>query len=174
MGSRVFPASQWPHLPIRTRRLTLRLPEFSDAPAIRLACDDPTTRWGIRQLPRPYRLEDAIRFVRRSRTAARRRQSLHLAIALPNGPLAGMIGFGQLSVTDRVAGLGYWIAPAFRRRGYATEAARAMCDVGFRVLRLHRIEASALARNRASLRVLQRAGLQREGVLRQRDRIGPE
>ncbi len=85
-----------------------------------------------------------------------------------------MIGIGQFSVMDGVAGLGYWIAPEFRGRGYATEAARAMCDVGFRVLRLHRIEASALARNRASLRVLHKAGLRREGVLRQRDRIGPE
>lgn len=95
-----------------------------------------------------------------------------MVIATPDDALVGMIELSHLSAVDRVAELGYWIGPPFRGHGYATEAARAMCEVGFRTLRLHRIEAGALARNHASIHVLEKAGLRHEGVLRERVRIG--
>jgi RimJ/RimL family protein N-acetyltransferase len=168
-----FPRSSWPDLPIRTRRLVLRLPEMRDVEDIRRAVSHPSTRWGLHALPRPYLQRHAVEFVRRKRSQFRKRESLALAItAGEGGPLVGMIELMHPSATDQVAELGYWIAPRHRRQGYATEAARAMCDVGFRVLRLHRIEAGALARNRASIRVLEKAGLRHEGNFRERARIG--
>lgn len=150
----------------------MRLPELGDASAIQRACAHPSTRWGIHLLPRPYLLRHATRFVNQKRAAYRNRQSLALAITTDDHSLVGMIELSHFALTDRVAELGYWIVPQYRGNGYATEAARAMCDVGFRVLRLHRIEAGALARNRASIRVLEKAGLRREGILRERARIG--
>lgn len=168
-----YPRNWWPDLPIRTRRLVLRLPEMRDADDIRRAVAHPSTRWGIHALPRPYLRRYAVEFVRRKRSQFRKRQSLALAItADKDGSLVGMIELMHPSATDRVAELGYWVAPGHRHQGYATEAARAMCDVGFRVLRLHRIEAGALARNHASIRVLEKAGLRHEGHYRERVRIG--
>jgi RimJ/RimL family protein N-acetyltransferase len=79
-----------------------------------------------------------------------------------------MIELSHLSAVDRCAELGYWIAPGRRGQGYATEAAKAMCDLGFRTMRLHRIEARAFARNLASIHVLEKAGLRREGLFRER------
>ena len=168
-----FPRSRWPDLPIRTRRLVLRLPEMRDVEGIRRAVAHPSTRWGIHSLPRPYLQRHAVEFVKRKRSQFRKRESLTLAItADKGGSLVGMIELMHPSATDRVAELGYWIAPRHRRQGYATEAARALCDVGFRILRLHRIEAGALARNRASIRVLEKAGLRHEGHFRERVLIG--
>jgi [ribosomal protein S5]-alanine N-acetyltransferase len=168
-----FPQSRWPDLPIRTRRLLLRLTEMRDVEDIRRAVSHPSTRWGLHALPRPYLQRHAVEFVKRKRSQFRKRESLALAItAGADGSLVGMIELMHPSATDRVAELGYWIAPGHRRQGYATEAARAMCEVGFRVLRLHRIEAGALARNRASIRVLEKAGLRHEGHFRERVRIG--
>jgi RimJ/RimL family protein N-acetyltransferase len=168
-----FPRRWWPDLPIRTRRLVLRLPKMQDVEDIRRAAAHPSTRWGIHALPRPYLRRYAVEFVRRKQSQFRKRQSLALAITSAHeGSLVGMIELMHPSATDRVAELGYWIAPGHRRQGYATEAARAMCDVGFRILRLHRIEAGALARNCASIRVLEKAGLRPEGRLRERARIG--
>lgn len=168
-----FPRSRWPELPIRTRRLVLRLPQMRDVEDVRRAVSHPSTRWGLHALPRPYLRRHAVEFVKRKRSQFEKRESLALAItAAEGGSLVGMIELMHPSATDQVAELGYWIAPAVRRQGYATEAARAMCDVGFRILRLHRIEAGALARNRASIRVLEKAGLRHEGRFRERVRIG--
>jgi [ribosomal protein S5]-alanine N-acetyltransferase len=164
-----FPKNRWPTLPVRTRRLILRLPEPRDVEAIRRACAHPSTRWGVHLLPRPYLRRHAVEFVERKRVQFRNRESLGLAITtVRDGSLVGMIELKQPSPTDRRAELGYWIAPGHRRLGYATEAARTMCDVGFRILRLHRIEAWAFARNRASIRVLEKARLRPEGRFRER------
>ena len=51
----------------------------------------------------------------------------------------------------------------FRRywgRGYATEAARACLDYGFRILRLKRIVGRVMRENAASVRVLEKIGLE--------------
>ena len=168
-----FPENRWPTLPIRTQRLALRLSGMRDVEAIRRAAAHPSTRWGVHLLPRPYLRRHAVEFVRRKQVQFRQRDSLALAITLSKeGPLVGMIELSHLSPADRCAELGYWIAPGHRGQGYATEAARAMCDVGFRTLRLHRIEARAFARNRASIHVLEKAGLRQEGYFRERVRFG--
>ena len=164
-----YPKGRWPDLPIRTRRLILRLPEPRDVEAIRRGAAHPSTRWGIHLLPRPFLQRHAVEFVKKKRTQFRLRESLALAITrAKDGTFVGMIELKDPSPTDRRAELGYWIAPGDRGLGYATEAARAMCDVGFRRLRLHRIEAWAFARNRASVRVLEKAGLRLEGRFRER------
>ena len=163
-----FPESGWPKPPIRTRRLILRLPGLRDVETIRTSCAHPSTRWGVHLLPHPYLRRHAVEFVKKKRTQFQRRESLALAITLAaDGALVGMIELSHLSPSDRRAELGYWIAPSSRGQGYATEAARAMCDVGFRAMRLHRIEARALARNRASIHVLEKAGLRLEGRSRE-------
>jgi len=135
---------------------------------IRNAASHPTTRWGVHLLPHPYHRRHAVEFVRRKRSQFRRRESLALAItSRTDGALIGMIELTHLSPTDRRAEIGYWIAPKHRGKGYATEAAKAMCLVGFNTLGLHRIEARAFARNRASIHVLEKAGLRREGRFRE-------
>ena len=168
-----LPASRWPKMPVRTQRIVLRLPESRDVDAIRKACVHPSTRWGIHVLPRPYRRRHAVEFVKKKRVQFRRRENLALAIVLPeSGELVGMIELTIHSARERRAELGYWIAPEHRGRGYGTEAARTMCKLGFGVLGLHRIEARALARNKASIRVLESAGFRHEGLLRSRTRVG--
>ena len=49
-----------------------------------------------------------------------------------------------------------------------TEALRAMLRFGFETLHLNRIEAQFDVRNAASGRVMSKAGMKKEGVLRQR------
>jgi len=52
---------------------------------------------------------------------------------------------------------------------YATEAARALLTFGFGQLRLHRIFATCDPANTASARVLEKIGMQREGLLREHE-----
>jgi len=63
--------------------------------------------------------------------------------------------------------LGWTIARERWGRGYATEAARAIIDYGFRERNLNRIDAGHFGRNPSSGRVMQKVGMQYEGRLRQ-------
>jgi len=64
------------------------------------------------------------------------------------------------------AELGYWIAKESWNCGYATEASQAVIDFGFGTLGLHRIQARHLVRNPASGRVMEKLGMQQEGIER--------
>lgn len=62
------------------------------------------------------------------------------------------------------AEISYSISPSFWNKGYATEAVKKVLHFGFSTLGLHRMEAGVAVENNASIRVLEKAGMKREGV----------
>jgi ribosomal-protein-alanine N-acetyltransferase len=64
------------------------------------------------------------------------------------------------------AELGYFINPNFWRKGYATEACKAIISFGFKELGLERIYAKCMHKNEPSRRVLEKCCLTFEGVSR--------
>jgi RimJ/RimL family protein N-acetyltransferase len=64
------------------------------------------------------------------------------------------------------ADIGYELDSAHWDHGYATEAVERLLAFGFDELGLHRVWAFCLVENTASWRVMERAGLRREGLLR--------
>lgn len=95
------------------------------------------------------------------------RRTWDLAVVLAeNGRLVGRCGFG-LDDDRAQAMLWYTLHPDAWGRGYATEAARALVDYGFRELGLHRVWADCDPANAASWRVLERIGMRREGHVRE-------
>ncbi|MEI8326327.1 MAG: GNAT family protein [Betaproteobacteria bacterium] len=62
--------------------------------------------------------------------------------------------------------------PQHRSRGYATEAVTALVDYLFNSYPLNRIECNTTTDNHASIRLAQKCGLVREGVLRGRSFVG--
>lgn len=70
----------------------------------------------------------------------------------------GQVGLHTLRDSELIE-LSYHFTPEAWGHGYATEAAIALLDHGFRTLHLDRIVAAALPDNKSSLRVLQRLGL---------------
>ena len=76
--------------------------------------------------------------------------------------------------TTQRAVLGYWLGEGFTGHGYMTEAVRAAVEYGFNKLDLHRIEAASIPENVSSIRVLERAGFEREGYMRSYIRIDGE
>jgi len=82
-----------------------------------------------------------------------------------------LIGLLTLIIKNHQKGeLGYGIGVEYRGRGYATEAARALIQYGFTVLKLHRIQAIASSGNPSSIKVMERLGMQPEGRLREANR----
>jgi RimJ/RimL family protein N-acetyltransferase len=79
--------------------------------------------------------------------------------------LGCVMAFG-IETDEGKAELGYMVAPAARGRGVATEALRLLTDWGFTERGLVRLELLISVDNTASIRVAERAGYVREGVLR--------
>lgn len=80
------------------------------------------------------------------------------------------LGWGSLSRWNpdhRSAALGYCFDAAAWGHGFATEAAGAVLEWGFRSLELNRVQAETDTRNAASARVLEKLGFLREGTLRE-------
>jgi ribosomal-protein-alanine N-acetyltransferase len=84
-----------------------------------------------------------------------------------NGVLVGGLTLAQVKRGVVQSGtLGYWIGAPHARQGLMSAAVRAVIGYGFTTLRLHRIEASCLPHNQASIRLLERTGFTREGYAR--------
>nr|WP_241562063.1 GNAT family N-acetyltransferase [Streptomyces hoynatensis] len=83
------------------------------------------------------------------------------------GRVVGAVTLSQLVRGPfRSASLGYWVAASHTGRGLATAAVRQVCRFARESLSLHRIEASVLPYNAASLQVLARCGFERIGTAR--------
>lgn len=119
-------------------------------------------------LPHPYPAGGGILWIESHAPAWAAGERLTLAICIADRE-RDIIGAITLSLAPEHARaeLGYWIGSGMWGRGYATEAARAMVEYGFDILRLNRIQAHHFTRNQASGRVLQKAGMRVEGVSRQ-------
>ena len=78
-----------------------------------------------------------------------------------------MIGSIDMRITRLGAGhIGYWMAANARGRGLATAALRTLSRWAIEELGLGRVELATDPENLASQRVAEKAGFQREGVLR--------
>ncbi len=62
--------------------------------------------------------------------------------------------------------IGYWSGARFAGQGYMTEALKLVIPFAFNKLSLHRLEAACIPHNVRSIRLLEKAGFQREGLLR--------
>ena len=81
------------------------------------------------------------------------------------GRLVGEFVLFLRSVKHRGGEVGYVLHPDYQGRGLATEGARAMLNLGFDTMSMHRIIARIDARNVASAAVLTRLGMRKEAHL---------
>ncbi|MQA91763.1 MAG: GNAT family N-acetyltransferase [Gemmatimonas sp.] len=115
------------------------------------------------RFPHPYTLKDANDWVLH---ASGQTPLTNLAIEV-DGQAVGGIGLVLNNDVERVsAEIGYWLGEPYWGRGVTTNAVRAVTEYGFATFELTRIFALPFGHNSASLRVLEKAGYGREGVLR--------
>jgi len=151
---------------LATNRLTLRPFRLDDAWDVeRLA--------GMREIadttlniPHPYPVGAANAWIQSHPPAWAGASNATFAIVeTKTGKLVGAISL-MIKREHRRGELGYWIARDRWNNGYATEASQRVVDFGFESLGLHRIEARHFLRNPASGQVMQKLGMQKEGVER--------
>jgi [ribosomal protein S5]-alanine N-acetyltransferase len=146
---------------VETRRLILRPLEPEDIPRLVPALDNfNVSKWTAR-IPRPYTAADAEDYLEWLKTL--RAGSASFTIDLKGGAKTiGGIGY-QMIEGDAAPELGYWLAEAFWRRGYGSEAAEAVADHAFAVSGHRRLLAGYQIGNEASRKILERLGFRATG-----------
>lgn len=156
-------------LAIETERMVLRLPEMTDHPAwsrLRREGEAFLRAWEPVYAPdylsrRSFR--NRVYWAHRSREEGRA-LSLFL-VRRDDGAVMGAITLDNIRRGPaQQANVGYWIGPAYARRGYMGEALAAVMDHAYGTMDLSRIEAACLPENVASRRLLEKAGYFEEGM----------
>ena len=152
---------------LHTPRLLLRPFTLADAADVQRLAGAREIASTTAVIPHPYEDGMAEEWISTHAPALAEGRSITYAITLAEtGDLCGAIGL-SLTPDHQRAELGYWVGVPYWGRGYCTEAALAVRDLGFSELGLHRVEAVHLARNPASGRVMQKIGMRHEGTLRE-------
>jgi len=89
-----------------------------------------------------------------------------------NDELIGSIGLYRVNrgpVQNAI--IGYSLSQEHNGKGYTTEAVKLVVDYAFTTLNLHRLEAGVMPHNIGSIRVLEKAGFEKEGIARKNVKI---
>lgn len=112
--------------------------------------------------PHPYTMSDAHLWIAQM---VREREPDHWAVEV-DGHAVGAIGLRGRDDVNRIsAEIGYWLGEEYWGRGVMTEAVGAMTRFGLGERGFTRIFAEVFEWNAASMRVLEKNGYIREGVL---------
>ena len=150
---------------IETTRLLLRPPRVSDAPVIfaSYAQDAEVTRY---LTWRPHKsVADTEAFLRECLNDAGRGTRFVWAIT-PRGGDDKLVGMIEARVAGHKAECGYVLARAHWGRGVMSEALAAVVEFVMKLPGVYRVGAVCDVENRASARVMEKAGMTYEGTLR--------
>jgi len=89
----------------------------------------------------------------------------YLFIHKPDRTLIGLGGFKGEVNEEGMVEIGYAIAPSYRRRGLASEAALGMIDYSFALPQVKRVDAHTLPERNASTGVLEKVGMKHLGAV---------
>lgn len=164
------PACFFSDLPeIETKDLLLRPMRMKDASDIFEYASDPEVSRYVLWEPH-QRLSDTRAYIRYIRRLYRRGLPSSWAVVHRESSFViGSIGFMWYSGINRSAEIGYSFSRSYWNRGYATQALKSVLCTAFDALPdLNRIEAQHDVRNPASGRVMEKSGMLKEGILRNR------
>ena len=140
--------------------------KLSDAKDLAIALSNRKVQDNLRDgLPYPYTEQDGKDYIS-DMLSANEDDTFAFAITSDN-KVVGSIGvFRQGNIHRQTAELGYYVAEEYWGKGIMTEAVKQICECVFDKSDIIRIYAEPFAYNIASCRVLEKAGFQYEGTLR--------
>ncbi|HHY09560.1 MAG TPA: GNAT family N-acetyltransferase [Firmicutes bacterium] len=154
--------SQFPVL--ETERLVLRELRYEDGPDICAYFNAEVANfydWW------PATVAEGRGFVRYFKSGYKEEQSIRWGITVkPHDRVVGSSGFSDFDHFSR-AELGYELAREYWGQGIMTEVLQVLIPFGFNSLKLHRIQATVVPGNTASIHLLEKFGFEKEGLLRQ-------
>ena len=137
----------------------------ADAPEVQRLAGDARIAATTTTIPHPYPDGAAEAWIATHPAGFRNRERVTFAVTLLDGRLAGTVSLIEVSQQHARAELGYWTGVEYWGRGYCTEAVSRLMQYAFEELGVTRVHARCFARNVASARVMEKAGLVKEGHL---------
>lgn len=136
----------------------------ADAASIQRYANNPNIWINLRdEFPHPYTLEDALAFLSR---VTQEKPETTFAIATSSEAIGGIGLRVGSDIHCKTAELGYWLGEPFWGRGIMSRAVSEFTRHAFEMFHLQRIYAEPFESNRASTRVLEKAGFVCEGRMR--------
>ncbi len=140
--------------------------KLSDAKDLAAALSNKKVQDNLRDgLSYPYTEQDGKDFIS-AMLSADENETYAFAITADNIVIGSVGIFRQGNIHRKTAELGYYVAEEYWGKGIMTEAVRKICEYVFSRSDIIRIYAEPFANNKASCRVLEKAGFQYEGTLR--------
>jgi RimJ/RimL family protein N-acetyltransferase len=141
---------------VSTERLVLRPPHADDCEEMAELANNINIARMLAHMPHPYAIADARSFIEKAQKDIGR-ACIYSITEADSGKL---IGVGSLHETreDPEPHMGYWIGEPFWGKGYASEAARALVDLYFKVSNRPILLVSARVSNEASKKIIRKCG----------------
>lgn len=153
-------------LKIEGEQINLRKLKRSDAPSIYQNANDKLIAQ-YTTLPRPYKLDDAYSFIRKTHQKLNKNKAFELGIELKETKeIIGMISIAKVDYDNKNAEIGYWLGKKYWRRKIMKEAIKLLLNFGFKKLKLIRIYAKVFHPNISSAKLLEKLDFQCEGRMR--------
>ncbi|MBU4298974.1 GNAT family N-acetyltransferase [Patescibacteria group bacterium] len=150
------------------KRITLRPLKSSDVKDIYLNIQNKKIAENILDMPWPYSIRDAQKFIKKMQKARQKKSDFAFGIeSKTRKEVIGCIGLYKINFKHKNGELGYWLGPKYWNQGIMTEAGKLVLDFAFSKLKLHRVWGGAFSNNLASQKVLKNLGFKKEGVFRQ-------
>jgi RimJ/RimL family protein N-acetyltransferase len=154
-------------LPLATRRLNLRDYTMADVPSVYAYVQD-QAYWQYQRAdaPQSQQLESLIQLVVQNQDAPQRLAYFLAAVRKDTGEIVGEAVLKLTNPAERQGEIGFGVAPKFWKQGFGGEIAAAVLDAAFAHFKLHRVAALCSPDNKGSIRIMQKLGMAREGLLR--------
>lgn len=141
---------------IATERLVMRPPHEVDAQEMAALANNIKIARMLAHMPHPYTIGDAEKFIAKAQENVGRA----CIYSITEADTGKLIGVGSLHETpeDDEPHMGYWIGETYWGKGYASEAARGLVDLYFKVTPRPILLVSARVDNEASKQIIRKCG----------------
>lgn len=153
---------------LNTPRMILREPRSGDVDDIFAFCSKEESCRYVDWTPHANKKEskDFIMYLKRQMYAYNTKSYTWFAEHKISRRVIATVSLVETDYSGKIATVGYTFSEEFQHKGYATEAMLRVMHYLFSEKAVERIEAKVLPANFPSLRLLERLGMQREGLLR--------
>jgi RimJ/RimL family protein N-acetyltransferase len=115
------------------------------------------------EVPYPYKIDDALNFIKSSYNDFRLHKAINFGIEYKNileskPLLVGTIGIKDIDYANKKSNIGYWIGKQYQGKGIATECIKLVVNYVFDELKIEEISAYVFPDNNPSRRVLEKNG----------------
>lgn len=152
---------------LKTPRLTLRPFNLDDAKEVQRQAGHPDVAATTATIPHPYLDGMAEQWITGHAISFEAGTDVAWAMTMADsGKLVGCISLMGISRTHKRGEVAYWVGKEFWGQGFCTEATKAVIQYSFEKLDLVRVTSRHMHSNPASGKVMLKAGMQQEGILR--------